>query len=64
MYIRPSDRPRTPYWHCRHMESVDLQTSIAHCGLPDGPKCPVTTRDERMRWEREPGLATAQAVNR
>ena len=38
------------------MESVDPQTSIACCGLPDGPRCLVTARDGCLRFEREPGI--------
>ncbi len=38
------------------MESVDPQTSIARCGLPDGPKCLVTARHGCVRFEREPGI--------
>ena len=53
MYLAPATRPRTPCWH---MESVDPQTSIACCGLPDGPKCLVTARDGCIRFEREPGI--------
>jgi hypothetical protein len=56
MYVAFADRQRTPCRHCRHMESVDPQTSIASCGLPDGPKCLVTARDGCLRWEREPGI--------
>ena len=56
MYLSPVDRPRTPCWHCRHMESVDPQTSIACCGLPDGPQALVTARDGCLRFEREPGI--------
>ena len=36
------------------MESVDPQTSIACCGLPDGPKSLVTARDGCLRFERDP----------
>ena len=45
-----------PYWQCGQMESVDPQTSIACCGLPDGSKCLVTARDGCLRFEREPGI--------
>jgi hypothetical protein len=38
------------------MESVDPQTSIACCGLPNGPKALVTARDGCLRFEREPGI--------
>jgi hypothetical protein len=38
------------------METVDPQTHISRCGLPDGPKCLVTARNGCMRFEREPGI--------
>jgi hypothetical protein len=47
---------RTPYWHCRHMTSVDPRTSIAQCGRQRQPTSSTHGKIGCDRWEREPGI--------